>query len=424
KARLIMSVKYVIEGGHKLRGEITVNGSKNAALPMLAATLLTSEKCTLHRVPMIRDIHVMLDILRHLGATVEIDGNTVSVETPHLVTTQIPDDLASKLRASVLLLGPIIARAGKITLRHPGGCVLGKRPVGVHFDALQALGATFQQDEIKYYGQAAQLIGSRMYLGEASVTATENAMMAAALAHGTTIIEPAACEPHIVSLGKMLNDMGAHVEGLGTHTITIRGAKSLNGTTAHVNADEIETGTLAVAFAITRGSGTIVGVEQENLSSIIYKLNQFGVITEFEGNKLHIRSRETYKPTNIQINIWPLFPTDLQPQMTILATQAEGNSLIHDWMYDRRLLYIDELVKMGGTIMLCDPHRALVTGPTKFSGKTIISPDIRAGMAFVLAGLIASGKTTIEQAHLIERGYENIHERLNSLGAKIERIEN
>lgn len=418
-----MSVKYIIEGGHKLRGEITVNGSKNAALPMLAATLLTAEKCTIQRVPMIRDIHVMLDILRHLGATVEVDGDMVTVETPKLLTTQIPDTLASQLRASILLIGPILARAGQISMRHPGGCVLGKRPVGVHFDALQALGGKFQQDETRYYGKAAQLIGSKMFLDEVSVTATENAMMAATLAHGTTVIEPAACESHIVSLGNMLNAMGAHIEGLGTHTITVQGVKALHGATAKVNADEIETGTLAIAFGITQGQGTILGVEPHNLTSICHKLNQFGIMTEFEGTKMHVRAKEKFTATNLQIDTWPRFPTDLQPQTTILATQSEGNSLIHDWMYDRRLLYIDELAKMGANIMLCDPHRALVTGPTKLSGKTIISPDIRAGMAFVLAGLIASGKTTIEQAHLIERGYENIHERLNALGAKIERVE-
>lgn len=416
-------VKYIIEGGHKLKGNFTVNGSKNAALPMLAATLLTSERCVIHRIPMIRDVEVLLDILRHLGSVVEVEGNTVSIQTSKLVTTQIPDNLASKLRASVLLLGPLLARAGTVAMGHPGGCVLGKRPVGTHFDALQAVGAKFQQDDVRYYGKAAQLIGSTMFLDEVSVTATENVLMAATLAHGTTVIEPAATEPHVVTLGKMLQAMGARIEGLGTHTITVHGVKSLQGTTATVNADEIETGSIAVAVALTRGSATLHEIDPDNLASIRHKLHQFGVATTIEGTKLHVKGSENYRAARIQIDTWPRLPTDLQPQLTILATQAEGTSLVHDWMYDRRLMYIDELSKLGANIMLCDPHRALVTGPTPLQGGTIISPDIRAGMAFVLAGLVAHGKTTIEQAHLIERGYERIDERLRLLGASIERIE-
>jgi UDP-N-acetylglucosamine 1-carboxyvinyltransferase len=416
-------VKYVIEGGHKLRGDVTVNGSKNAALPMLAATLLTDEKCKIHRVPMIKDVQVFLDILRNLGAVVDVEDHTVTIQTRQLVTTQVPDDLAAKLRASVLLLGPLLARVGTVTMRHPGGCVLGKRPVGTHFDGLQALGAHFQQDDLRYYGKAAQLIGSTMFLDEVSVTATENILMAAVLAHGTTVIEPAATEPHIVNLGKLLIEMGAHVEGLGTHSITVHGVTKLHGAEAAVNSDEIETGTLAIAIGITHGNATIHNIDPHNLASICHKLNQIGIIPEIEGTKLHVSTHGTFKAARIQIDTWPRLPTDLQPQLTVLATQAEGTSLIHDWMYDRRLLYTDELVSMGANIMLCDPHRALVSGPTPLKGKTIISPDIRAGMAFVLAGLIASGKTTIEQAHLIERGYETIDQRLNELGAHIERIE-
>lgn len=372
---------------------------------------------------MIRDVEVMLEIARHLGARVEVNDHTVTIQTEKIVTSVIPDDLASKLRTSILYLGPILARVGSVTTRHPGGCILGKRPVGTHFDGLTALGAQFQQDDTRYYGKAAQLIGSAMFLDEVSVTATENIMMAAVLAHGTTVIEPAATEPHIVSLGLMLKAMGAKIDGLGTHTITIRGVEKLKGTQVTVNSDEIETGTLAIAIGITHGQGTLHGVDPRNLGSIRHKLNQFGIGTELEGSKLHVTSRASFKAAPIQIDTWPRLPTDLQPQLTILATQSEGTSLVHDWMYDRRLLYTDDLVTMGANILLCDPHRALVAGPTPLKGKTIISPDIRAGMAFVLAGLIASGKTTIEQAHLIERGYEKIDERLRQLGAVIERIE-
>lgn len=416
-------VKYIIEGGHRLKGDVTINGSKNAALPMLAASLLTDQPCIIERVPMIRDVEVMLDILRHLGAVVEVGGHTVRVQTKEIVTTQPPDELVSRLRASILLLGPLLARLGTVSMRHPGGCVLGKRPVGTHFDGLTALGAQFQQDDTRYYGKAAQLIGSTMFLEEVSVTATENIMMAAALAHGTTVIEPAATEPHIVSLGLMLKAMGAKIDGLGTHTMTIRGVTKLRGAKRVVNSDEIETGTMAIAIGITHGQGTLHGVDPHNLGSIRHKLNQFGIESELEGTSLHVSSRASFKAARIQIDTWPRLPTDLQPQLTILATQSEGTSLVHDWMYDRRLLYTDDLVSMGANILLCDPHRALVAGPTPLKGKAIISPDIRAGMAFVLAGLIASGKTTIEQAHLIERGYEKIDERLRELGAVIERIE-
>ncbi len=416
-------IKYVIEGGHKLKGNVTINGSKNAALPMLAATLLTDEPCVIHRVPMISDVLVMLDTLRHIGTVVEIDGQTVKLQTKKIVTTQVPDDLASKLRASILLFGPLLARAGSATMRHPGGCVLGKRPVGVHFDALQAIGAKFQQDDQRYYGKATQLRGDTMFLDEVSVTATENVLMAAVLAHGTTVIEPAAVEPHVMSLGTMLMAMGARIEGLGSHRVTVHGIDKLHGVTATVNADEIETGTLAIAFGLTHGEGTLHEIDPQNVAAIRHKLGQFGITTEVEGTKMHVRAKDTFKAARVQVDTWPRVSTDLQPQLTVLATQAEGTSLIHDWMYDRRLMYTDELSKLGANIMLCDPHRALVTGPTPLHGKTIISPDIRAGIAFVLAGLIASGTTTIEHAHLIERGYEKIHERLKLLGASITRIE-
>lgn len=418
------SLKYLIQGGATLKGSIKVNGSKNAALPMLAATLLTTERCTIKRVPMISDVKLMLDMLRQLGAVISIEGDTVSVQTERVVAHQIPDEMASQLRASILLLGPMLARVGKIQMRHPGGCVIGKRPIGTHFEALGNLGATFEQDENRYFGQAGDLKGAKMFLGEASVTATENAMMAAVLARGTTVIEPAACEPHVVSLGKMLVGMGADIEGLGTHTVTIKGTTSLKGGTFEVNPDEIEAGTLAIAIAITKGNGTIEGINPNDMKVITRKLNQFGVLTEFEGTQMHVKTDGQFTATPIKINVWPVeCPTDIQPQLTVLATQAHGTSLVHDWMFDRRLMYIDELAKLGANILLCDPHRALVAGPTKLRGKTIMSPDIRAGMAFVLAGLIAHGTTTIEHAELIERGYENIVDRLNSLGAKIERIE-
>lgn len=400
-----------------------MNGSKNAALPMIAATLLTEDACTINNLPIIRDVLIMLDILRHLGADVEVTDRTVRIQAKKIITTRIPDELAHKLRASILLLGPLLARTGQIVLPHPGGCILGQRPVGTHFDALQALGATFQQDESHYYGKAVQLIGARMFLDEVSVTATENALLAAVLTHGTTIIEPAACEPHVVSLGQMLIQMGANISGLGSHTITVEGVTALHGAEVTVNSDEIETGTLAIAIGITHGKGTLTNVPVNNLASIRHKLNQMGIVTEIKGTSMDVSARNKFSAARIQIDTWPRLPTDLQPQLTVLAMLAEGQSLVHDWMYDRRLLYIDELVRMGGNILLCDPHRALVSGPTAIKGRKFISPDIRAGMALVIAGLVAEGQTTVEHAELIERGYEKIDERLRTLGARIVRVE-
>lgn len=423
-----MATRYTISGRYKLRGAIRVNGSKNAALAMVAATLLTDKPCVIRRVPAIGDVSVLLDILRHLGAVVESRDHSITIQTAKITTTQIPDELAGKLRASILLLGPLLTRIGRVTTRHPGGCVLGKRPVGTHFDALTALGAHFEQDENYYHGRVGELKGANIYLGEASVTATENTLMAAVLAEGVTSIEPAACEPHVTNLGRMLMAMGARIEGLGTHRLVVHGVNQLKGGVFDVNADEIEAGTLAIALSLTGGKGVVEDVEPADLRSIAHKLNQFGITTRFEraGSRwdMAVDSIEQLQAASVQINIWPMLPTDIQPQMTVVATQAEGTSLVHDWMYDRRLMYIDELVKMGANILLCDPHRALVAGPTKLHGTTIMSPDIRAGMAFVLAGLVAHGTTTIEHAEMIERGYEDIVHRLGALGAKIERREN
>ena len=415
--------KFIIEGGHKLKGTVEISGSKNAALPCLAATLLTNKPCILENVPEINDVRVMLELIKTIGGRVEkLNGNCYKIHTPTIKSTTLPSNLATKLRASILFMGPLLARAGKIKMVHPGGCIIGKRPIGTHFEALSQLGATFGQDSHYYWGKVDQLKGEKIFVDEVSVTASENTIMAASLAEGKTEITPAACEPHVVNLCQMLKKMGAKIKGEGSHTIKIEGVKHLKGCRHRIIADEIETGVFAIAAVITGGKITIKKAPLDNLDSILHKLSQMDVQWQIKNKNITIYPGKKLKASRIQIDTWPRLPTDIQPPFTILATQAKGESLIHDWLFERRLLYLDQLIKMGARIDLYDPHRALVHGPTKLQGGEIRSPDIRAGIAFVLAGLAARGKTTVYGAEMIERGYEKIEEKFKKLGAKIKRV--
>jgi UDP-N-acetylglucosamine 1-carboxyvinyltransferase len=415
--------KIIIDGGYKLNGVVSISGSKNAALPCIAATLLTSQPCILENVPEIGDVEVMFGIIQSIGGKVERLGkNKYKIQTQKISSSSLPRDLVRKLRASILFLGPLLAKNGQVKMAHPGGCILGKRPIGTHFEALEGLGAKFQQNRLFYTGKAKKLKGRKMFLDEVSVTATENALMAASLASGKTIIKPAACEPSVINLAQMLKKMGAKIKGEGTHTIEVVGVATLSGCQHKINADEIETGTWAIAAAITCGQITIKNAPLENLDAILYKLGQIGVRYKIENSNLLILPSNNLKASRIQIDTWPRLPTDLQPQLTVLVTQAGGDSLIHDWLYEKRLLYTQELVKMGAQIILFDPHRALVHGPTKLSGREIKSPDLRAGMAYILAGLCAQGQTIVGKVENIERGYEEIEEKLQKLGAKIKRV--
>lgn len=421
---------FLVKGGIPLRGTVVISGSKNAALPAMCSALLSDSVTTLTNVPDIIDVQSLAKIIESTGAhIIQIDQHTWEISGAGLVRSEIDYLLGRRLRASVLLLGPLLARLGQIKLPHPGGCVIGKRPVGTHLEALRQLGATIEHEQITgstgepndfYLAKAEKLTGAYLYLDEVSVTATENALMAAVLADGITTIRPAAMEPHVVNLGEMLISMGAKITGLGTHTIVVEGVNSLHGTAHRIVSDEIETGTYAVAAAITNGELTLTNVPSD-LDPIIYKLKSMGIVVEQSGDSLTVRRGQELVATNLQVDTWPRFPTDLQPQFGALATQATGETHIHEWMYENRLNYTKSLAKMGATILDNEhnPHQVTIQGPTKLHSSTIESPDLRSGIAFVLAALAAEGESCIEHAELILRGYEGLVEKMTAIGASI-----
>jgi UDP-N-acetylglucosamine 1-carboxyvinyltransferase len=415
--------RYQITGPSVLSGEVVVGGSKNAVLPCLAATLLTDEDVHLENVPAIRDVESMCEILRTFGCETARTGNAVTVTGARHVHP-VDDALTSRLRASILILGPLLGRFGRVEIAHPGGDIIGKRPIDMHFEGLRGLGATIEQTNSHYVVSAEKgLTGGEIFLEEASVTATENVMMAAVLASGRTVIRNAASELHVVDLAHFLSAMGAKIEGAGTNRITIDGVTSLHGATHRIRPDEIEAATLMIAAAVTGGSIVLKNTDPENMGIILTKLRHAGVSFSTEQDHISVQAPHRLMSTNIHTNVWPAFPTDLVSPFTILMTQATGMSLIHDWMYEGRFFYTDKLVLMGANIVMADPHRILVHGPSKLTAKNLESPDLRAGMTMVIAALIAEGTTTIEHVEHIERGYERIDERLKSLGARIERVE-
>ncbi|MFC1651816.1 UDP-N-acetylglucosamine 1-carboxyvinyltransferase [Patescibacteria group bacterium] len=416
--------KFLIEGGIPLKGKIKVAGAKNAALPIIAATILTKEKSVIDNIPRISDVEDLIEILKKIGVKIKwVDDYKIEVDPSGLNSHQLDPDLVRKLRASILLMGPMLARLGKITMPHPGGCIIGRRPVGTHFMALEKLGADLTQDQEDYHATTKGLKGTEMFLDEPSVTATENAMMAAVLAEGKTLIKFAACEPHVEDLANFLNKMGAKIKGAGTRLVEIEGAKELHGAKHRLIPDQLEVGTFAVAAAVTKGEILIEDVGPKHLDSILLKMEEMGVNFELKDDNLLVKGTDHFRSTTIKVNTWPGFPSDLQAPFVVLATQAKGTTLVHDWLYEGRLNYIEELVKMGANIIVCDPHRAIVSGPTPLHGTKIISPDIRAGAALIVAALAAKGKSEIDNIQLVERGYEKLEERLKKLGAKIERIE-
>lgn len=416
--------KFIINGGKPLKGTIKPCGSKNAALAIIAATLLTDQSCTIDNIPEILDVKILLEIVEKLGVKVQkLKPHKYKIQAKNIRTTKLNPKLVQKLRASILLMGPLLARKGKMEMPHPGGCIIGKRPVGIHFQTLEKLGIDIRQDQSSYYTKAKRkLKPAVIFLDEPSVTATENVLMAAAKIPGKTIIKYAACESHVQDLCHFLSKMGVNISGIGTQTIEIIGAEKLSGAEHKIIPDNIEVGTFAAVAAATRSNVVIEDVVISHLDPILNKLKMMNVKFKIGKDFLHIKPSAKLKSTRIQTAPWPGFPTDLQAPFCILATQAEGTSLIHDWMYERRLSYIDELIKMGADIILCDPHRALVTGPKKLVGANIGSPDIRAGIALIIAALTAKGKTEIDNIQLIDRGYEDIEKRLRKLGANIKRI--
>ncbi len=417
-------ITYEIIGGAKLSGKIRVAGNKNSVLPVMASCLLTEETCTIENVPRISDVDVMKDLLELTGAKIEWkDKSTLEICAKEVKPVDFPKDLTQKLRASVLLIGPMLSRVGKIKMGFPGGDIIGRRPLDTHVQALSALGAKVKQDDDFYTAHCQNLLGADIFLGEASVTATENVIMAAVLAGGKTTIRRAASEPHVIDLCQFLIKMGAKISGIGSNVLTIVGVKKLRGTTFRIRPDHIEVGTFAILAAIISEKLEISPIVAQDLEMILLTLTKFGVKYEIKDDCLTVYGSKLVATPKVVTDVWPGFPTDLIAPMIVLATQAKGATILHDWMYESRMFFVDKLLSMGAKVEIADPHRVLVYGPTKLFGQRLDTPDIRAGIALVIAALTATGKSQIDKAEFIERGYENIVERLTALGAQITRIQ-
>lgn len=430
--------KYIIQGGTKLHGEITANAGKNYILPALAATLLTDEPCTLRNVPKIRDVQSMLDILQHIGAEITfLDEHTVTVHTPHFKNTDLPREQVKKLRGSVLLLGAMLNRAKQMTMYHPGGDIIGRRSIESHLTAFEQAGAMVHRTENSYelklprYDRNAVVV-----FDEISVTGTENLLLLAASLSATVRLQHTATEPHVQTLCKILKKMGAKIEGIGSSNLIVEGSSHLKGFDYTFGADHVEVGTWAVLAGVTKGNLVIKNVDKTYLDMILLVLSRFGMACELKPQKpidglllpydpyeLHVTPQALKAVAKVDALPWPGFPTDLISILIVLASQAPGATLMRDWMYDGRMFFTDKLITMGAQIVLCDPHRVLVYGPAVLSGKNLESPDVRAGMAMILAALAAKGESVISLVEHVERDYADVPQRLGVLGAKIDRIE-
>lgn len=419
--------QYVIEGGIPISGTITASGNKNAALPCIAACLLTPEKVTLRNIPDIEDTGVMFCILKSLGAKVEnIEPHTWTVEAADISNTFVPEELSKKIRASILFAGPLLARCRKAEMLPPGGDVIGRRRIDTHFLALTELGARIEVNG-KFSFTANKLAGENIFLDEMSVTATENAVMAAVLAEGATTISNAASEPHVQDLCNMLIRMGAIITGVGSNVLRIIGVEKLSGCDFTIGPDYMEIGSFIGLAAATRGSIKIEGINPKDIRPLRISFAKLGIRWNIEGNTLTVPQVQEMKVNRdfgratpkIDDAPWPGFPPDLTSIMTVVATQVDGTVLIFEKMFESRMFFVDKLINMGACITLCDPHRAVVSGPSVLHGDNLVSPDVRAGMAMVIAALSAHGESRISNVYQIERGYEHLVERLQKLGARI-----
>jgi len=423
--------KYVIEGGYPVSGKVRASGNKNAALPCLAATVLANSPVTLRNIPEIEDVIVMTEVLRYLGAGIQHPEANVWIVDPRSINRfDVPVSQARKVRASILFAGPLVAKFGSALLPPPGGDTIGRRRIDTHVLALEELGAKVSVKEFLEFS-AKSLHGTALFLDEASVTGTENAIMAAVVAKGKTVIRNAASEPHVQDLCNMLNAMGAHIDGIGSNVLTIFGAEKLEGTDFTIGPDYMEIGSFIGLAAVTRGELTIEGVNPDDLPPLKVGFSKLGISWTLSGTSLFVPSSQSLKVVNdisgqipkIDDSPWPGFPPDLTSIMTVIATQTHGTALIHEKMFESRMFFVDKLIGMGAQIVLCDPHRAVVSGPARLSASVLVSPDVRAGMAMVIAALCADGESTIHNVYQIERGYENITERLRNIGAHIVRRE-
>jgi UDP-N-acetylglucosamine 1-carboxyvinyltransferase len=413
----------LIEGGHTLSGAVDVEGNKNAALPLLAACLLTTEECVLHNVPRIGDVEVMARLLLDLGASVDgIGTTTLRIRCPEVVKDEPDHSLVGRLRGSVLLLGPLLARRGKARLAAPGGDFPARRTISTHLEALAAMGARFGDSSMHALDVPSGLKPTSIYLYEASVTGTETALLAAAAAPGVTEIRHAACEPHVVELCEFLGKLGAGISGAGTSTIRIEGGARLRGCEHRLWGDYIEAGSWAVIAAITGGELSIRGARPEDIEVVAAVLKRLGLECSIDGEHFRIERSKLHAAGRITTGLWPGFPSDLVSLVTVLATQAEGRTLVHDWLYELRLFALEQLSGMSADLFLCDPHRIIATGPRRLRGRPLDTRDLRSGMALIAAALAADGQSRVAPLETVERGYGQLVERLQSLGAKVVRL--
>src|SRR6201987_5258779 len=423
-------IQYIVEGGHRLKGAIEPSGNKNSALPIIAAALLTEHPVTLDNVPRIRDTETLVELVRSVGASAEWRGrNRLAIHAKELHAADLDPELCPRTRNAILLADPLLARCGEVMLPPPGGDVIGRRRLDTHFLAFEQLGATVAAtDRLEF--RSTQLKGADVFLDEPSVTATENALIAAVAAQGTTFLRNAASEPHVQDLALFLTALGAKIEGIGTNTMIVHGQAALGSATYAIQPDHIEVGSLIGLAAVTRSPLRIVRAGVDHLRSIRMGFERLGIVCRVEGDDLIVPSNQTLKIQDdfgghvpkLEDRPWPPSPADLMSIAIVTATQCEGVILMFEKMFESRMFFVDKLIAMGARIVLCDPHRAIVAGPSRLRGALMSSPDIRAGMAMLLAAVCAKGTSTINNADQIERGYERIEERLNALGAKIRRI--
>jgi UDP-N-acetylglucosamine 1-carboxyvinyltransferase len=426
----VPSIQYIVEGGQRLKGTIEPSGNKNAALPIIAAALLTEHPVTLENVPRIRDTEALVELIRSVGATAEWrHRNTLDIHAKSIRSTDLDPVLCARIRASILLAGPLLARCGEVMLPPPGGDVIGRRRLDTHFLAFEQLGASVvATDRLEF--RAPRLRGADVFLDEPSVTATENALMAAVAAHGTTHLRNAASEPHVQDLAHFLVALGARIEGIGTNTVVVHGPATLGSASYSIGPDHIEVGSLIGLAAVTHSPLRIARAGVGHLRSIRMGFERLGIVCEVDGDDLVVASDQTLKIRDdfgghvpkLEDQPWPAFPADLMSIAIVTATQCDGVILMFEKMFESRMFFVDKLISMGARIVLCDPHRAIIAGPSRLKGAPMTSPDIRAGMAMLLAAACANGVSTINHADQIERGYERIDERLNALGARITRL--
>lgn len=423
--------RFVIRGGRPLSGEIRASGSKNAVLPMIAAALLTDEEVVLENVPSIRDVDVMLEIAGVIGAEISRAGDRVTIRAANVGDNPLPAELCERVRTSLLFVAPLLHRVGRAKLHPPGGDGIGRRRLDTHFYGLRQLGANVDEAEFEFRRPQGGLSGAIIFFDEASVTATEHILMAAALAKGTTTILNAASEPHVVDLARLLVAMGAQIEGLQTNTLTITGVERLRGTTHRVVSDHIEVGSYLALAAATRGGVTVHDTARSHYWMMHRVFERFGVDVEIKSDRIVLASGQVprVRPDaggaipQVDDGPWPQFPTDMMSPFLVLATQSEGTILFFEKMFEGRMYFVDPLIQMGANAIICDPHRVIISGPSQLRGQTVRSPDIRAGMAMIIAACCATKRPCIVQnAEIVDRGYERIEEKLRALGADIERV--